>query len=101
MDPQQPLDSGQSSADQAGGGLTMHTLLNLPDERRMLLSWILRQNRSTLSQISHYLKQDQKTVKSLLQDLINLRFIETVSQGNEIYYKVNMVSMRSSRALRR
>ncbi len=79
----------------------MHTLLKLPDEKRILLSWILRQNRTTLSEIAHHLKQDQQTVKSLLQELINLNFIETTFQGQEIFYKVNMVSMRSSRALRR
>lgn len=79
----------------------MHTLLNLPDEKRMLISWILRQNSSTLAQIAQHLRQDQQAVQSLLQDLVNQHFIETVSQGRETYYQVNMVSMRRSRTLHR
>lgn len=101
MNSQQPSANEYPPDYKVGGGLTMHTLLNLPDEKRMLISWILRQNSSTLAQIAQHLRQDQQAVQSLLQDLVNQHFIETVSQGRETYYQVNMVSMRRSRTLHR
>jgi predicted transcriptional regulator len=97
LNSQQPFANEPTPDFKAGEGLTMHMLLNLPEEKRLLISWLLRHNNSTLDQIVQYTQKDHQTVKSLLQDLINHNFIEAVPHAGGIHYQVKMVSMRRSR----
>lgn len=76
------------------GGLTIQDLINLPEDTRLLLTWMQRQAACTLQTISLFLNQTEEQTNSLLEELQTQGLVQTTLAGQETLYQVHLKSMR-------
>ena len=77
--------------------LTIHDLLNLPEDRRRVLNWMQRQTVCSLQSVVDFLNETEEQVDSLLQDLQQQGFVQAIATGQETLYQVRLNSMRHKR----
>lgn len=53
----------------------MAGVLDLPDEERTLVTWLMRQQQVSLSQISRYLEQSDDATQRFLDDLVEREYV--------------------------
>ncbi len=79
------------------GGLTIHDLLMLPKDTRLLLLWMQRQPTCNLKAISDFLNQTEMQTQRLLSDLQQRGYVQSTLSSQETLYQVHLIAMRHQR----
>lgn len=78
--------------------ITIHDLLNLPDDERHVLNWMQKQTACSFSAIVVFLKQSEDHAHTLLEKLQQKGFVTAIATAsNETLYQVCLTSMRRRR----
>jgi hypothetical protein len=77
-------------------GVTMTDVLSLPDELRVIVTWLMRQGEAELSDVAALIEQDNATAHALLAELIAQGFVQKVVHGVEGQprYRVRLAAKR-------
>ena len=83
----------------AAEGMDMNTVIELSDDLRQLLTWIIRKNAFTLEEMAGQLSLDKDSTQRILNSLVIKGFVEfeTEQQGT---YHANVTTARFSRKYR-
>lgn len=76
-------------------GLTMTTLLAVPDKLRDFLAWMVRRYTVPLKDVCDHLEQEEDVCRQLLVGLQDKGLVRLVDHGNETRYGVWLVTERS------
>jgi hypothetical protein len=81
-----------------GHQITIHELLNLPDDERHVLNWMQRQTTCSFGAIVTFLQQSEDKANRLLEALQRKGFVKAIATaGSEPQYQVYLTSMRHQR----
>lgn len=86
---QQELEAREKAA-----GLSMADLLELPDNLRKLVNWLMRQQTVRLPEVAAFLEQDEATSQSALAALIEKGFVREMKVRGETCYRVRLAAKR-------
>jgi hypothetical protein len=78
-------------------GLTMTDLLTFPDDLRLLLNWMMRENGVQIEEMASYLAQEVNEARMLLEKMIEKGLIEEIKKKEEEQYQVLVKSSRNYR----
>lgn len=81
-----------------GNEITIHELLNLPEDERYVLNWMQRQTTCSFGAVMAFLQQSEDTTNRLLETLQRKGFVRAIATaGSEPQYQVYLSSMRHQR----
>ncbi|MBH8566323.1 ArsR family transcriptional regulator [Nostoc sp. CENA67] len=80
-------DFEQSSAQES-----IADLINLPDEQRQIVTFIIRQQKATLAEIAVHTNLPEGVIQQHLNNLINQTFIQEIIETDTIYYQPKLPS---------
>ncbi|WP_414552437.1 ArsR family transcriptional regulator [Anabaena sp. CCY 0017] len=72
-------------------------VMNLPDDERQLVNWIIDQKKVTLSEVAVHTNQAEAIAQSSLQSLINQGFIQEFNHSDSVYYQPRFITHKKSR----
>ncbi|MEA5516985.1 ArsR family transcriptional regulator [Nodularia sp. UHCC 0506] len=75
-------------------------VVNLPDEQRQLVNWIIHQKKVTLAEVALHTNQSEEDAQNLLQSLINQGFIQELNDSASVYYQPLFSNQKKSRLSR-
>lgn len=81
---------GELEAQQKAAGLTMSDVLNLPDQLRKLVNWMMREEQVSFSQILAQVNQSEEEVRAMLATLIEKGFVREIPVKPEPLYRVRL-----------
>ncbi len=89
-------DASQKSAgeEQSGPERTMLDVLDLPEEQRRVVQWLLRQSGATASEVSAHLALPETAVACILETLNKEGFLEAGEECDAIRWRVRLASKR-------
>jgi len=75
-------------------GLTMMDVLTLPDDRRKLFNWMMRQEEVGLADVMDHMKLDEAAASKLIADLVECCFVRESKAGRETRYRMRLAPKR-------
>lgn len=81
---------GELEAQQKAAGLTMSDVLNLPDQLRKLVNWMMREEEVSFSQILAHINQSEDEARAMLTTLIEKGFVREILVKPEPRYRVRL-----------
>ena len=76
---------------------TMADVLELPEDLRTIMDYLIEQGESELAEVATHIGQDEASTRSLLAYLIEKGFVQEVLAGSQHRYRVRLISKRRSR----
>lgn len=86
---EQELEAREKAA-----GLTMADLLELPENLRKLVNWMMRQQDVHLSEVAAFLGENDETSRATLAALIEKGFVRELKVHGETCYRVRLAPKR-------
>ena len=80
-----------------GKNKTIGDLLDLPEDKRRVLSWMQGQSMSSFDAIVNFLQQSDDVVRRLLDELQQQGFVREIATDDGLQYQVRFTSMRRQR----
>jgi len=72
-------------------------VMNLPDEQRQIVNWIIHQKKVTLSEVAIHLNISEQLAQQHLQILISQGFIQESDDSGLIYYQPRFATQKKSK----
>ncbi|MBW4556356.1 MAG: ArsR family transcriptional regulator [Trichormus sp. ATA11-4-KO1] len=72
-------------------------VMDLPDEQRQVVNWIIRQKRVTLLEVISHTNLAEEVVQNCLQSLLSQGFIQELNDSEAIYYQPRLIDQKQSR----
>ncbi|MBD2742227.1 ArsR family transcriptional regulator [Coleofasciculus sp. FACHB-1120] len=91
---QSPADS---SGHQTDIGLNMLDVMNLPDDLRKLVNWIMRQKTVTLPEAAAHTGEDEEVVHTQLEALVAQGFVQELKEGETLCYRTRLAPKQRSK----
>ncbi|MEW5861542.1 MAG: ArsR family transcriptional regulator [Cyanobacteriota bacterium] len=91
---QSPTDS---SGHQTDVGLNMLDMMNLPDDLRKLVNWMMRQKNVTLAEVAAHTGDGEEVVRTQLEALVAQGFVQELEQGETLRYRTRLAPKQRSK----
>jgi Fic family protein len=72
-------------------------IIDLPDELRQIVNWIIRQKQVTLQEVIAHTNLSEPVAKEHLQTLVDGGFIQELNENGLCYYQSRLGNKRKSR----
>ncbi|MCC5638457.1 FeoC-like transcriptional regulator [Nostoc sp. CHAB 5844] len=72
-------------------------IMNLPDEQRQLVNWIIHQQKVSLSEVATHLKISEELAQQHLQILVTKGFIQELDESESVYYQPRFATPKKSK----
>jgi len=72
-------------------------IMNLPDEQRQLVNWIIQQQKVSLSEVAVHLNISEELAQQHLQTLITQGFIQKPDNSEPEYYQPQFPTQKKSK----
>jgi len=93
----------ENTASQNSDDKTVYTerslaeIIDLPEGLQAIIQVVMRNREATLAEISEQLNQPQRAVNESLKDLVEQGFLQPVTSGQEIYYRLHVIARKSQK----
>ena len=85
---------GELEAQEKAAGLSVADVLELPDQLRQLVNWMMREGDVSLSQVTKFTKQSEQDTRRMLATLIVKGFVREMPVKPEPRYRVRLARKR-------
>ncbi len=75
-------------------GLIMADLLNMPDDQRQLINWLLRQKTAVLAEVVRFMGRDEAAARDLLTGLVEQGLVREFEQRGTLCFQVRLAPKR-------
>lgn len=75
-------------------GLDMVEILDLPDQLRTVINWMLRETYVDLPQVTAYLNNDEPSARNMLDMLLDKGYIREIDMKGRVQYRVRLKPKR-------
>jgi hypothetical protein len=75
-------------------GLDMGNILDLPDDEREVITWILRENSVDLAQMTVHLGRDEAHARARLDSLVEQGYVREIDIKGTVQYRVRLKPKR-------
>lgn len=75
-------------------GLDMAEILDLPDDLRSVINWMLRETYVDLAQVTTHLHNDESTARNLINTLLDKGYIREIDLKGRVQYRVRLKPKR-------
>ncbi len=89
---QNELDAREKSP-----GLNMGDILELQEPLAGLVNWMMRQDQVELPAIMAFLKQDEASARSFMQQLLDKGFVREIERGGKTCYRIRLAPKRGGK----
>ncbi len=72
-------------------------VINLPDNERQLVNWIIDQKKVTLAEVAVHTNQSEEIAEISIQSLMNQGFIQELNDSDSVYYQPLFITHKKSR----
>jgi DeoR/GlpR family transcriptional regulator of sugar metabolism len=76
---------------------TMTDVMNLPEEQRQLINWIIRQQKVSLSEAATHLNLSEELAQQALDLLLFQGFIQEFNDHGSVYYQPQLANQKKSK----
>jgi hypothetical protein len=75
-------------------GLDMAEILDLPDNLRSMINWMLRETYVDLAQVTAHLGHDEQNAHAMLDTLLDKGYIREIDMKGRVQYRVRLKPKR-------
>jgi Fic family protein len=75
-------------------GLDMAEILDLPDNLRTVINWMLRETYVDLAQVTAYLDNDEQKARNMINTLLDKGYIREIDMKGRVQYRVRLKPKR-------
>lgn len=75
-------------------GLDMGNILDLPDDLREIITWMLRESHVDLSQMTAHLGKDEAAARAMIDSLLDKGYIREIDMKGQVQYRVRLKPKR-------
>ena len=72
-------------------------VMNLPDDERQLVNWIIDQKKVTLAEVAVHTNQSEEIAGISLKSLISQGFLQELNDSDSVYYQPLFITHKKSR----
>lgn len=72
-------------------------VMDLPDDQRQIVNWIIHQQKVTLSEVAIHLNISEEMAQQHLQILISQEFIQKLDDSESVYYQPRFATQKKSK----
>ena len=75
-------------------GLDMTEILDLPDQLRSVINWMLRETYVDLAQVTVYLDNNEQSARDMINTLLDKGYIREIDMKGRVQYRVRLKPRR-------
>jgi hypothetical protein len=75
-------------------GLDMGNILDLPDDLREIITWMLRESHVDLPQMTAHLGKDEAAARAMIDSLLEQGYVREIDIKGEVEYRVRLKPKR-------